>query len=219
LAVDPFLAGQFRLALNMSGYRGADEPVALLRRAHLWHHTLHISAAERNVADNNDTPKLPGPWPEGSSVIVYDLACPNDHHFEGWFASSADFERQSESRLLSCPLCGSTKISREAHAPYVSTGSSQRHEPQPNSTSEATPAPQYTNLTPELVSNVIEKLLANTVDVGRAFPEEARKIHYKEAPERAIRGTASAKEVEALRDEGIQVMTLPVPGDRPTKMH
>jgi hypothetical protein len=37
------------------------------------------------------------------------------------------------------------------------------------------------------------------------FAEEARKIHYLEAPERSIRGEASAEEYEALREEGIEV--------------
>jgi hypothetical protein len=184
----------------------------------LWHHTVHTNGAGRNVVDNNDIPKSVGRNPEGRSVIVYNLACANDHHFEGWFASSADFERQSGSQLLSCPLCGSANVSRQAHAPYVSTGGAQREQAHA-AAPESGDTSQYANLTAELVSNVVEKLLANTVDVGRAFPEEARKIHYKEAPERAIRGTASAKEVEALRDEGIPVMSLPVPAHRLTKTH
>ena len=61
--------------------------------------------------------------------------------------------------------------------------------------------------------------IETTIDVGRAFPEEARKIHYGEAPERQIRGVASTKEVEALRDEGIEVVALPVPPHRLSKTH
>jgi hypothetical protein len=152
-------------------------------------------------------------------VIVYNLGCPNEHHFEGWFASLAEYERQSESKLLSCPLCGSEEVSRLAHAPYVSTGATQNESPR----SANGPAPalsgRHARLTAEFVSNVVETLLEKTVDVGRAFPEEARKIHYKEAPERAIRGTATANEVEALRDEGIEVMSLPIAPHRLTKAH
>jgi hypothetical protein len=152
-------------------------------------------------------------------VIVYNLGCANEHHFEGWFASLAEYERQSESKLLSCPLCGSEEVSRLLHAPYVSTGAAQTHSPPSARTpAPATPA-QHARLTAEFVSNVVEALLEKTVDVGRAFPEEARKIHYKEAPERAIRGTATANEVEALRDEGIEVMSLPIPPHRLTKAH
>jgi hypothetical protein len=152
-------------------------------------------------------------------VIVYDLGCPNDHRFEGWFASFAEYERQSESKLLSCPLCGSEEISRLVHAPYVSSGTAEREEPRSTGTPPQAPPQQYANLTAEVVFNVIETLLEKTVDVGRAFPEEARRIHYNEAPERAIRGTATTKEVEALREEGIEVMSLPIPPHRLVKAH
>ena len=33
-------------------------------------------------------------------MIVYDLHCDNGHRFEGWFGSSADYERQSEVGLV-----------------------------------------------------------------------------------------------------------------------
>jgi hypothetical protein len=52
-------------------------------------------------------------------------------------------------------------------------------------------------------------MIAQTDDVGSAFPEEARKIHYEEAPARAIRGQATRDEAEALRDEGIDFLSLP----------
>lgn len=151
-------------------------------------------------------------------MIVYDLGCANDHRFEGWFSSPEDFKQQTKSKLLSCPLCGDERISRFPHAAHVGTGTAERP-------ATASPAPprglphQYANLGAELLSNLIEKVLENTEDVGRAFPEEARKIHYREAPERHIRGTASTKEVEALRDEGIEVVALPVPPHRMSKTH
>ena len=53
------------------------------------------------------------------------------------------------------------------------------------------------------------EVAASTEDVGERFAEEARRIHYKEAPERGIRGVASKDEAEALADEGIAVMPLP----------
>ena len=46
---------------------------------------------------------------------------------------------------------------------------------------------------------------------AREFANEARRIHYEQAPERAIRGVASREETEELLDEGITVMPLPVP--------
>jgi hypothetical protein len=53
--------------------------------------------------------------------------------------------------------------------------------------------------------------VANTEDVGRAFPEEARRIHYEEAPRRPIRGVATREEARELADEGIPVVSLPIP--------
>ena len=58
---------------------------------------------------------------------------------------------------------------------------------------------------------MIRHVIAQTEDVGQRFPEEARRIHYKEAPVRSIRGVASPKETEALADEGIEVAFLPFP--------
>jgi len=65
-----------------------------------------------------------------------------------------------------------------------------------------------TGLPAELLRKLRE-VVRNTEDVGRRFPEEARKIHYDEAPARAIRGQASPDEAEALRDEGIDFAALP----------
>lgn len=153
-------------------------------------------------------------------MIVYDLGCGNDHRFEGWFASADDYKQQSGSKLLTCPLCGDERIARVPHASYVGTGSAERsaETPPPGRSGRSLPH-HYANLGAELLANVIDKVLENTEDVGRAFPEEARKIHYREAPERHIRGTASNKEVEALRDEGIEVVALPVPPHRLSKTH
>ena len=52
-------------------------------------------------------------------------------------------------------------------------------------------------------------LVDKSEDVSSSFAEEARKIHYKETPERSIRGQTSADEVSALREEGIDVLALP----------
>lgn len=154
-------------------------------------------------------------------MIVYNLTCGNDHRFEGWFASSAEFDRQQQATQLNCPLCGNTSITKGLHAPYVNTGSAEPPpaKPVPAGQPSATPAAgQYMNVGAE-VMRMIEQIIANTEDVGNKFPEEARKIHYKESPERNIRGNASPDEVEELRDEGIEVVAVPVPRHLIDKPH
>jgi hypothetical protein len=58
---------------------------------------------------------------------------------------------------------------------------------------------------------MVRHVVANTEDVGASFPEEARKMHYGETEHRNIRGQASPQETEALLDEGISVLPLPMP--------
>lgn len=62
-----------------------------------------------------------------------------------------------------------------------------------------------------LYSRMLDELLTKSEDVGKAFPEEARRIFYDEAPARAIRGQATDEEHEQLVEEGIPVARLPVP--------
>lgn len=57
----------------------------------------------------------------------------------------------------------------------------------------------------------VQHVLATTVDVGDRFADEARRIHYGESDERPIRGHATPEQAEALRDEGIDVVALPLP--------
>jgi hypothetical protein len=151
---------------------------------------------------------VPSTFEADDSMIVFNLTCSNDHRFEGWFVSAAEFERQQQATLLNCPLCGSTEISKGMHAPYVNTGSG-RPLPQRGPQSRETSA-QYVNINDDIIK-LVKDLVANTEDVGSAFPEEARKIHYQESPERKIRGQASQEEVLELRDEGIEVVAIPVP--------
>jgi hypothetical protein len=58
---------------------------------------------------------------------------------------------------------------------------------------------------------MVDELLTKTEDVGKAFPEEARRIYYQETAARAIRGQATEEEHQELVDEGIPVARLPVP--------
>jgi hypothetical protein len=142
-------------------------------------------------------------------MIVYDLICGQRHRFEGWFASADDFARQRERTLVRCPLCDDGSIERCPSA-NVQTG---RAAAPPDEPKEASPAPQEKELTvaggDTHALKLIRRLIAETENVGRAFPEEARKIHYDEAPKRGIRGQATQEEAQELREEGIDFMSLP----------
>lgn len=60
-------------------------------------------------------------------------------------------------------------------------------------------------------AHIARQVMAHTEDVGGDFAEEARKIHYGETKERAIRGQATQEETQGLIEEGIDIMPLPIP--------
>jgi hypothetical protein len=148
---------------------------------------------------------------------VLDLQCAHAHGFEGWFGSEDDFASQLARGLLTCPLCGDTRITKKLSAPRLNLGHARAPDaPEQAPQTRATPQDVVaTNDTHSALQaawlGVARRILANTDDVGDRFAEEARKIHYGEVAQRSIRGKASAAETEALADEGIEVMQLALP--------
>jgi len=137
---------------------------------------------------------------------VLNLQCGHAHVFEGWFGSEEDFQGQLERGLVECPLCGDTGVKKLPSAPRLNLGAS---EPAAAPRQEVVAAPNAQLQAAWL--QLVQKVMANTEDVGERFAEEARKIHYGESEERGIRGQASREETQALLEEGISVLPLPMP--------
>jgi hypothetical protein len=169
---------------------------------------------------------------------VLDLRCGRNHRFEGWFASEEDYVSQGSCKLIACPICDDKTISRLPSAPRLNvsklrTGAEPQHRTTLHRGSESAGPSSHTETTGDSSARtpaepdaliavaqareqaqwlrVVRHVLDNTEDVGDRFPEEARRIHYGESTERSIRGRASKEDAEALRDEGIEVSSLPVP--------
>ena len=137
-------------------------------------------------------------------MIVFDLLCAQGHAFEGWFASGEEFDRQKEARLVTCPVCDGSDIERRPSAKVrVAKAAKAAPAPVPAAQGDA-----IAGIPPDLLAKLRE-VVHNTEDVGERFPEEARKIHYDEAPARSIRGQASREEAQELADEGIEFSPLP----------
>lgn len=139
---------------------------------------------------------------------VLDLECPHHHVFEGWFASEDEFQGQLARGLVECPICGDTQLAKRLSAPRINLGAMPpREQPAPKREVVATADPALQAQWLKLVRHVLD----HTEDVGERFAEEARRIHYGETEERSIRGQASAEETEALIEEGVPVLPLPLP--------
>lgn len=169
-------------------------------------------------------------------MIKYALYCDKGHDFESWFSGSAAYDEQAENGLVECPVCGSVKVAKALMAPSVSTA--RKKEARTERAAKAAlaqaaagsanlPVPAAPASGPmalldedqrklrEAIRELHTKITENTVDVGEKFPEEARRIHDGEAPERPIRGQASLKQAKELWEEGIPVLPVPsLPDDK-----
>jgi hypothetical protein len=145
------------------------------------------------------------------TMKVYNLACEQNHRFEGWFSSEEDFLSQSARQQIVCPVCDSFKVGKLPSAPHLNLSAAKPDSAASAGSGDArlsSPAvAQFQRRLQEMARHVME----NTEDVGEGFTEEARRIHYKEVPDHGIRGIASPQQCEELAEEGIEVFQLPLP--------
>lgn len=151
-------------------------------------------------------------------MIRYKLECDRRHGFEAWFSNSAAFDKQAKRGLVTCPKCGSDRVTKALMAPSIAKGGRKRKSaekvPEPS-----LPQPPPAEMTHRVAAHgqlaaAMRKLRteveAKSEYVGPRFPEEARKIHYEEAPARGIYGEATTEEAQALSEEGIEFFPLPI---------
>jgi len=156
-------------------------------------------------------------------MIVFDLECLSDHKFEGWFSSSAEFTRQQERGLVTCPQCGSSQVGKALMAPniarkgnqLVETAQPRKAEPMAEATN---PAPVTSSPLPPQALALMHKLatmqaeaLKSSRFVGPKFAEDARAMHYGERENEVIHGQATVAEAQELIEEGIAIAPLPFP--------
>jgi hypothetical protein len=113
-------------------------------------------------------------------MIKFNLKCENAHCFESWFGSNDDYEKLRAKNLIYCMVCGTSAVKKAIMAP-------------------------------RLASDTAEPALSDKPpvdDVGTAFPEEARKMHYGDTPARPIMGQAKLEEAKALLEEGVPVLPM-----------
>ena len=130
-------------------------------------------------------------------MIVFNLVCSKcEYPFEGWFDDTKSFNRQKKRKLINCPNCESSNVSKTLVAPNVSKKSNSK------------PAKNKKTL----ASNIkkIKKIVEKNFDyVGDNFFEEAKKIKYGETKDRPIYGEATIEETKELIEEEINITPLP----------
>ena len=135
-------------------------------------------------------------------MIKYRLIC-NDCKitFDSWFSSSKEYERVKKKKFLNCHICNSFDVEKTLMSPNVLrskniiTKSNQDH--------------KYKKIKKTILK--YQKLIQKNFDyVGNNFAYEARSIHYKNKKKsKGIYGSATKKELNELREEGINTEIIP----------
>ena len=139
-------------------------------------------------------------------MIRYALVCEQEHPFEGWFGSSADYDDQAGRGLVECPFCGSRLVRKQIMAPAVAGTKGQSSAPAPDVQAQT----QAEAMMREVAGRVRKHVEENFEHVGDRFAQEASDIHEGLSAERGIYGEATPQQVKELLEDGVKV--APVPG-------
>jgi len=145
-------------------------------------------------------------------MIKYALACEEGHEFESWFPDAAAYEEQARRGFVTCPECGSNRVDKAIMAPAV-VGAARAPSTPAEAPAEVALLDRRQRALRDAVRALRREIEANTDDVGTKFAELARSMHAGDTPERAIRGQATGAEVEALLEEGVDVLPVPTAPD------
>ena len=135
-------------------------------------------------------------------MIKYKLTC-NDCNtiFDSWFASSKEYEKLKNRKLLTCHVCNSQKVEKTLMAPQL-IGNKKN----PKDTLNIS---KY-NEVKKTIKNYQKFIKDNFKYVGKNFAYEARSIHYdKKKEEKGIYGSASKEDLKELKEEGIEAQMIP----------
>ena len=133
--------------------------------------------------------------------IKFSLVC-NDcsAKFEGWFPGNKEYEDQLSKGQLTCPMCDSTSVRKDIMAPNLTKKSNQKTKAKGNL--------MMSGRARQILKEIEKTVKKEFTNVGKKFPEEARKAYKGERDEK-IYGTATKKQIKELESEGIDIFPVP----------
>ncbi len=135
-------------------------------------------------------------------MIKYKLFCKEcSLKFDSWFASSNEYERLKQKKLLNCNNCNSVKVEKTIMSPRLISHKSK--------IDEKIISEKYTKVKKTL-KNYQKFIKDNFNYVGDNFAYEARSIHYdRKTKSKGIYGSASKQDLKELKEEGIDAQMIP----------
>ena len=135
-------------------------------------------------------------------MIKYRLICKDcELTFDSWFSSSKEYERLKKKKFINCHICNSLSVEKTLMSPSVfMTKNDYKTDNQV----------QKYKKTKKLILRYQEFIEKNFDYVGKNFAYEARSLHYKNKKiSKKIYGTATKKDLQELKEEGIESEIIP----------
>ena len=152
-------------------------------------------------------------------MIKYQLKCESEFCseekvFDGWFKSIEAYEKQKLQRLINCPICGSDKVVKLLTTPNLKKnknktpdGKDKQHKYLKNDGNfEGNINSNYVSTLLRTLKKEVQK---NSTYVGDEFVSQVRSMKEGKMKEKPIHGQGTNREIQELRDEGIDVVSIP----------
>ncbi len=133
-------------------------------------------------------------------MIKYNLKCKNKHEFESWFSSSKEFEKLKSKKIIECTFCGTKNVQKSIMSPSVIN----KEQIEKNIKSS-----RYIKKIRQDLLKMRSFIEKNFKYVGDNLPQEVRNIYYDKSKNKNIYGKATLEETEELKEEGIELTTIP----------
>ena len=136
-------------------------------------------------------------------MIKYNLLCKKCKlTFDSWFASSKEYDKIKNKKLINCHMCGSLRVEKNLMAPKLINKTSSFKDEKNNFY-------KYQKIN-KTINDYQKFIKTNFEYVGENFAYEARSIHYNHKKRnKGIYGNASKKDLKDLNEEGIYTQLIP----------
>ena len=139
--------------------------------------------------------------------------CSNQKEFDGWFQNIKAFEKQKKQGLITCPICGSDEIVKLLTTPSLNTTKKFKDVKNKINSTLIAEDNLMANANLKNVSTILrtikKEIQKNSTYVGKEFVSQVRSMKEGKIKEKPIHGHGSNKEIQELRDDGIDVLNIP----------
>ena len=140
--------------------------------------------------------------------------CSNEKEFDGWFQSIEAYENQKLQKLINCPVCGSDKIVKSLTAPNLKIKKNKtldnKNKKQKNSKNNGNfSSNENSDYITTLLRTLKKEVQKNSTYVGNEFVSQVRSMKEGKMKEKPIHGQGTSKDIQELRDDGIEIVNIP----------